>query len=505
MPLLERISLTKLSALCFSVLTALFFTSGAEARDWTIVGPRALGMGGANVAVANDSTASYWNPAAFGFFKNDDGGDYGKRKWSGAADAGIGARIHEDLGEQLNRIMDFDFSTLGGNVPAAKVPDFLLLVNELKLFEDNENSALTINFNAAASAQASHYGFGTYVFADISARGDLDLVNIAPGTTAGANIITELSTAGTFGSAPAGDYYFTAGEKAALISQIEVLAGWNTTTATDFIQAVDYGLSQAPASTVIPADIAAVTVNVATVASAAGTGNTFDTNTSSLLFKGIAVAEFPITFGYAVTDDFAIGGNIKYMKARVYNTEVPVFNTDFGDALDTATDSYMDSSNFGVDVGLLYRFGDDLRVGLVGRNINSPSFDMLPLLAGDADHVTEDVQLRAGVAYKPLNFVTLAVDMDLIENDTTVSGSYKSRNLGGGVEVSLLNVLQLRAGAYKNMAESDIGVVYTAGLGLNLWAVNLDLGASMASETTTVDTSDLPKEVKVEAALSMLF
>ena len=507
MPLPERMSLSKWPALSLSILTVLFFTSGAEARDWTIVGPRALGMGGANVAVANDSTASYWNPAAFGFFKNEEGGDYGKRKWSGAADAGFGASIHEDLGEQINRIMDYDFTTLGGNVPAAKVPDFLKLVNELKLFNDNENSALTVNFNAAASAQASHYGFGAYVFADISARGDLDLVNIAPGTTGGANIVTALSTAGTFGSAPVGDYYFSSAEKTALEARITALGGdWAVgTTAADFVQAVDYGLSLVPAADV-PADIADVTVNVATVASDAGTGNTFDTNTSSLHFRGLAIAEFPITFGYAITPDFAIGGNVKYMKARVYNTDVPVFNTDFGDALSAATDSYADSSNVGLDVGLLYRFGNDLRVGLVGRNINSPSFDMTPRAgSGDADSLTEDVQIRAGVAYKPLDFVTLAVDMDLLENDTTAGGSYKSRNLGGGVEVSLLKVLQLRAGAYKNLSESDIGAVYTAGLGLNLWAVNLDFGASMASGTTAIDNDDVPKEVKVEAALSMLF
>ncbi|OGQ06483.1 MAG: hypothetical protein A2W38_06165 [Deltaproteobacteria bacterium RBG_19FT_COMBO_58_16] len=73
------------------------------------------------------------------------------------------------------------------------------------------------------------------------------------------------------------------------------------------------------------------------------------------------------------------------------------------------------------------------------------------------------------------------------------------------MEVSLLKVLQLRAGAYKNLSESDIGAVYTAGLGLNLWAVNLDFGASMASETTAIDNDDVPREVKVEAALSMLF
>jgi hypothetical protein len=36
----------------------------AQAAQFAILGPRALGMGGASVAAVNDSTAVYWNPAA---------------------------------------------------------------------------------------------------------------------------------------------------------------------------------------------------------------------------------------------------------------------------------------------------------------------------------------------------------------------------------------------------------------------------------------------------------
>ncbi len=40
----------------------------AGAMESFIVGPRALGMGGANVASVNDIQAQFYNPAAFGFF-----------------------------------------------------------------------------------------------------------------------------------------------------------------------------------------------------------------------------------------------------------------------------------------------------------------------------------------------------------------------------------------------------------------------------------------------------
>src|SRR5215217_6535279 len=39
--------------------------SGAAAQTFDAVGSRAAGMGGAFVAVADDATAAYWNPAGF--------------------------------------------------------------------------------------------------------------------------------------------------------------------------------------------------------------------------------------------------------------------------------------------------------------------------------------------------------------------------------------------------------------------------------------------------------
>ena len=44
-----------------------FVLLGAEAarsEEWIVVGPRAVGMGGAGVAVTRGPLATYWNPAA---------------------------------------------------------------------------------------------------------------------------------------------------------------------------------------------------------------------------------------------------------------------------------------------------------------------------------------------------------------------------------------------------------------------------------------------------------
>lgn len=492
---------------------AILAATGAEAREWTVVGPRALGMGGASVAVANDASASYWNPAAYGFFKSKDGGYYGDRSWSATLDAGFGMQVHEDLGEQLDNIFQIDFGQFdNGVIQASDVSDFLQIIDNLKEFDANDARALTVHMNGGLRAQVGRFGIGGYTFSEISAKGDLDLVNIAPTSlTTDVDVTQQFGTSTNFnnGSAvPANQAYFSTTDETALISQIGGMSGWTTAEAQSFVNSVEYGILQAQASgATIPstAEILTLVTSAAEVASVADTGGSLSDNGSQLLFKGMALFEFPLTYGHPITDDFAVGANVKYMKARVYNTAVRVFDTDFSDALSEAQDDYLDSSNFGIDLGALYRFGDDLRVGLVARNVNSPSFDMKQLLPGDDDSMEESAQVRAGIAWMPLDFITLALDYDLTQNDTTVSDNYKSQNLGGGVELDLLSFLQLRAGLYQNMAESDIGPVYTAGFGLNLWVVNLDFGASLSPETTTIDGNDIPKEFTAELALSALF
>jgi hypothetical protein len=55
------------------------------------------------------------------------------------------------------------------------------------------------------------------------------------------------------------------------------------------------------------------------------------------------------------------------------------------------------------------------------------------------------------------------------------------------------------------MAESDTGWVYTAGLGLNLWAARFDLAAAMSPDKVQYDGEEMPKLAKVSAQFSIDF
>src|SRR5512145_1528095 len=54
----------RVACICGLLIASLADRAGAQVFE--AVGSRALGMGGAFVAVANDSSATWWNPAALG-------------------------------------------------------------------------------------------------------------------------------------------------------------------------------------------------------------------------------------------------------------------------------------------------------------------------------------------------------------------------------------------------------------------------------------------------------
>jgi hypothetical protein len=56
----------KTIAALFAVILAAAAPLGASAEEWNTMGPRAMGMGGAGVALSQGPLASYWNPAALG-------------------------------------------------------------------------------------------------------------------------------------------------------------------------------------------------------------------------------------------------------------------------------------------------------------------------------------------------------------------------------------------------------------------------------------------------------
>jgi len=85
----------------------------------------------------------------------------------------------------------------------------------------------------------------------------------------------------------------------------------------------------------------------------------------------------------------------------------------------------------------------------------------------------------------------LEVGYDLTKNAGAVANS-ESQYWNVGMEWDAFKVLALRVGAFQNTAQSDIGLVPTVGLGLNLWAARIDLAGAMSTKKEVVDGNDVP-------------
>lgn len=225
-----------------------------------------------------------------------------------------------------------------------------------------------------------------------------------------------------------------------------------------------------------------------------------DNGTTNVDVVGLAVFEIPLAYGHAFKTGYgslSVGGALKYMKGKTFYKSVALDNDN---ALDNINDNAVDSSTFGVDLGLAFKpdFSQELTLALVGKNLNTPSFDKI----GGGEYEIKPA-VRAGGAYKFNEWAEFAMDVDLTENKSLVG--YNTRYIGGGANFDL-SALELNVGLMKNIASNDeAGVIYTAGLATGPDWLHFELSAQMASKSGEIDGSSYPKQAMVNFAISSAF
>lgn len=351
----------KILALVF-IGTNLFPTVGS-AVEFVMVGPRAVGMGGAGVAVTTDSLATYWNPAGLALTQTVD------------IRAHVSAQGIDRVGiidtlEDIDDINDNDTS-------AANQARLQSLLDELN--------------GASLSALAA---FGLYI------KGH-------SGEHAFGMNISDVGTGGAFTSTPL--TAVVAGGELDVVGDLQV----------NFLEARQLAFSYA-----------------------------------------YAMLEKKVSLG--------ITGKIIKGVAYSRGIDVDEFDDDFdiSDELKNSDKSY----RFGIDIGALIHPVPWLQIGIVGKDLNKPSFN-----TPNGGKFKLRPQVRTGIAFIPYQSTIITFDADLTKNKTLVPG-IRSRVLSLGIEQGIVEVVFLRAGLLKNVEDAESGLIPTAGLGFHVGAFQLDVG-----------------------------
>jgi F plasmid transfer operon, TraF, protein len=343
--------------------TALITASSVSAVEFAIVGPRAVGMGGAGVAVTTDALATYWNPA----------------------------------GLAMQQSVDIRFQA------SVQAVDRLGIVDTI----DEINS---FNFN------------------DTSGPNQARLQGLVNNLNNGS--ISAIGAAGLYFKGYFGDHAF----------------GFN-------ISDVATGGEFAP----IPLTVTCVltcTIN------------------GQMAVRGLEARQAAFSYAYAFSDrTFSIGATAKIIQGAAYNASVGVVGSESGLAFTSDLGKPEISTAIGIDAGAIYRPSSWLRFGVVGKNLNQPTFD-----APNGQEFKLVPQVRAGVAVNPYESLTLTFDGDITSNKTFVPG-IKSRVLSLGAEQTLpAEFISLRVGALKNVEDAKSIITPTAGFGIRFFALRMDFG-----------------------------
>jgi hypothetical protein len=506
---------------CLAVVVSVVVILGqiGLASSFKILGTRPLGMGGAFVAVAEDAIAQYWNPAGFALQKGLDI----------QIPVGVGVETTEglidevdDLGEIADTVRQIqEMQENGDPFDADLIQSFTSAINQL---DDLNKSGLglILDINAGLNIRYRNMGIGVINLTELGADPSLDLVNIGLGqggviTDAMDALCVDILSDGK--GAPPGTLSSEQQSIADSIGNSLTDLGANNTQGWSNQQIAEELVTAGALMGLSDAEINEVASKIAEVAGSlsAGvlTGAGFSDNETNIRLNGIMLFEAPVTYARELPwlKNLYVGGNFKFMYGMVGFAQFNVFSGE--DLMEGLYKDYKDyskaSTTIGIDVGTLYDLRESLglRFGMVVRNLNYPSFAQpKEAKAAGLDKYTIQPQVRVGAAYWPLNFITLSADLDLTNNKTVLPG-YQSRMFGLGAEVNILNKswfnLALRGGFMDNLSESS-GSMFTAGLGLNIFHLQLDFAAAMSTESTTIaDSQKFPTALVGSFGLSVNF
>ena len=516
----------------FLGFAAIFcFSSTAFAEEWIILGTRALGMGGAGVAVADDATAAHWNPAALVRRSGLDvqmpiglnvGAEGGIIK---TADEVYDA-IKEDgpngytLGEALDELgksnTDYADEATAIAAKSGALGDILAALNKVPEL-DRKGQGVLADAYGGFLVRYNNFGFSVaglgygavdpYVNLNVASGWDLlkgaaDVAGQFEGLYGVDDLASDVGS--NAGHTPSATNQGLANSVQDILTNAGMANDDAEAAAEELVwQAEQQNLDLSnPTMQTIIKNIAKGTGEATATAAEA---DVFE-DSAGVVIKALLIYEFRASYARSFWDEnVAVGVNLKALEGETRYRKYSMRDLQKGEKLiDDITEdrNTKKTTQFDADIGILYRPFKRISVGLMAKHLASPEFEFAP--GSGVAPVKLEPQVRLGVALRPFRSLTLAADTDLTTNESEILDGYKSRQVGAGVEWRPFGFLALRGGGYKNIESDETGLVYTAGFGLRLWKFAFDLSGAMAAEEQEIGSGDDKVEIRERYSLAVL-
>ncbi|MCR4662500.1 MAG: hypothetical protein K5622_01270 [Endomicrobiaceae bacterium] len=511
----------------FVLLFFLLLTSTTSYADkWQTVGARAMGMGGAGVAVAYGTDAQYYNPALL------------------ATDSELGSDLSLNVNAEIettdkvlilidkinsltekyktivDKIVHKDYANAKEMI---SIVDTFVALQELNL----KNIGATVNANTGLSAKLSKLSISVRSYGSLGVTPIVDKKNLGLVSSVDGIKVDNFNAPDTQDKRNAANTIKNTLDKYDLTDSVANLFKLSGKSSQEIANAI-VNMTDSAHSTVeeikeMANKIATDFPNAEKLLKTLISGSYKDNESQVFIDAGV-FTEVSVGYGLEILEGLQVGANLKYIQGQMGQAGIMFLKDDEGieDATERAFKKVKASNQIGIDLGAFLDIGKVIdrdiilspKFGITARNINNPFFERpekpssVSKLKWIEDKYYLGSQLRAGLAISPLEKLTIACDLDLLKNKTFVN-DFESQEIAVGIEYLLLNkrsvTLPLRAGINKNLTAAKSNLEYTFGTGIQTFGFIFELAAGLSTNTATFDDTKIPASASVALNLGCAF
>lgn len=511
------------------LLVTICLSSSAFAANWQMVGARSMGMGGTGVATAQGTYAQYYNPALLAVKQE---GDRNSQLSFGLGMQGETTSAIYDAAKQLMDMSERYKALVNNMEPGtnlAGTEDLQTIFEGMADINDllKNNTGILFGADLGVGFKSGNFGvsirsLGSMAAAPVIDRNNLLVYNTG---TSGLNFIPTTSL-----NNPSltvfRDMLKTSIQDTNIVNDLQVLIGTSVDDpeklANIIINTIDGALIPD-----IKKAVDSMVNNMSNVAEfikgVSATSGLYSDNKTRVMAEMAAFSEAALGYGLNIIHGISLGASVKVIEGTTAQTGIFVLQDDMGlgGIIKDAWSNKKFSTNWGLDLGALINFSDlfqgqvlfNPQVGITAKNINSPAFKRpgAPTnwtLPWNSDDYKLKPQIRAGASINPVKRITVAVDVDLNKNETTLK-DYKSQQLAAGVEIltvdDIMFKLPIRFGINKNLAKSSAPMYFTAGFATMGHNVGFEMAAAIGDGVEKIDGNNAPNALGLSMNLTVAF